>query len=260
MEYIKSDLFGRIVSPKTLPEILDLVSRHANTRRNVYLWRGQGDIEWPIHSSAYRRLLLDSKKVEEKDILYYEKYLLENATHQGYRFESGQELSDLELLAKLQHHGAATRLIDCSRNMLVALWFCCFSEPQKTGLLFGIHSDHLGGSENRGDKRKYDDIFKNLKQHNHPQTWHPPAVSKRIVAQGAQFLYSFTTQSFAGSLALEQDKEIYIAISIQPQVKERFLKELSNIFDIRYFTLFPDIDGFGYAHSFRYKKYDIERW
>ncbi len=34
-------------------------------------------------------------------------------------FENGRTLSDFELLAKLQHHGAATRLIDVSKIFLL---------------------------------------------------------------------------------------------------------------------------------------------
>lgn len=59
----------------------------------------------------------------------------------------GRKLTDFELLAKLQHHGAATRLIDVSRNMLVALWFTCSSEPEKTGLLFGLAAGVIIGLE-----------------------------------------------------------------------------------------------------------------
>ncbi|EOC1425195.1 FRG domain-containing protein [Cronobacter dublinensis] len=44
-------------------------------------------------------------------------------------------------MAKLQHHGAATRLMDFPRSLLVALWFACFSEPNETGLLLGIHTN-----------------------------------------------------------------------------------------------------------------------
>jgi hypothetical protein len=36
-----------------------------------------------------------------------------------------EELSNLELLLELQHYGAATGLIDFSRDFLVALWFAC---------------------------------------------------------------------------------------------------------------------------------------
>ncbi|MCR8998507.1 FRG domain-containing protein [Rahnella perminowiae] len=46
----------------------------------------------------------------------YERDLLLNAWHQGYGYENGRKLTDFELLAKLQHHGAATRLIDVSKK------------------------------------------------------------------------------------------------------------------------------------------------
>ncbi|WP_237058266.1 FRG domain-containing protein [Microbulbifer sediminum] len=137
-----------------MTEILDLAREHSSDRRNVHLWRGQSNIAWPIHSSAYRRLIRTNRVVNESSMQYYEEYLLRHATHQGYRFESGRELSDFELLAKLQHHGAATRLIDCSRNIMAALWFACASEPDKTGLLFGVDSDHLGGGENKPETRQ----------------------------------------------------------------------------------------------------------
>jgi len=259
VEYVDTDLFGVVASPSSLCELLDLVSSHAGERRNVYLWRGQGDISWAIHSAAYRRLSLDGK-VTESDICSYEKYLLVHATHQGYRFENGRELTDFELLAKLQHHGAATRLTDCSRNMLVALWFCCSSEPNKTGLLFGIHSDFLGGSENKPEERSYDDIFKNLQGYKHPQTWQPPVVTKRIAAQGAQFIYSVLSESPEGSVAFQKEDHTHVALAIAPETKAKLLTELAGTFDIRYLTLFPDIDGFGYAHSFRYDRWDAERW
>ena len=38
---------------------------------------------------------------------------------------NGERLSDLPLLAELQHFRAATCLIDFTRNALVALWFAC---------------------------------------------------------------------------------------------------------------------------------------
>jgi|TARA_R110001583_G_scaffold114740_2_gene265163 hypothetical protein len=260
MDYCNTDLFGTVPLPSSLSEILDLAKNHSNERRNVHLWRGQGDIEWPIHSSGYRRLSRKKSSVTEKDMQNYEEYLLNHATHQGYRYESGRELSDFELLAKLQHHGAATRLIDCSRNMLVALWFTCSSNSDATGMLFGVHSEHLGGGENKPESREYHSVFKELLGFCHPQTWQPPVVSKRIAAQGAQFLYSVVSGDKMGSLAIEKDPENYIAIGISPKLKKVLLNELSGIFDIRYLTLFPDIDGFGHANSFRFEQYESERW
>ena len=44
----------------------------------------------------------------------------------------------LELPARLQHHGAAIRLLDCSGNAFVALWLACRWEPDKDGVLIGF--------------------------------------------------------------------------------------------------------------------------
>ena len=81
----------------------------------IRMWRGQSDISWPLHSSAYRRLSLEIKEPNEKKIINYEKNLLQSATHKGFRYLDGRRLSDFDLLARLQHHGAATRLIDATR-------------------------------------------------------------------------------------------------------------------------------------------------
>ena len=41
----------------------------------------------------------------------------------GLGVEDGREVSDLQLLAKLQHFGAATGRLDFTWSPLVALWF-----------------------------------------------------------------------------------------------------------------------------------------
>jgi hypothetical protein len=63
-----------------------------------------------------------------------ERQLIERARAAGL----AGDLCELELLARLQHHGAATRLLDCSRNAFVALWFACRWEPDRDGVLLGF--------------------------------------------------------------------------------------------------------------------------
>ena len=260
MKQYSSDIFGTVASPTSLNEILKVVSSHAGKRRNVYMWRGQGNIKWPIHSSAYRRMKRTSNKVTEIGMQFYEQRLLKQASHQGYRNENGRVLSDFELLAKLQHHGAATRLIDCSRNILMALWFACYSEPREIGLLIGIHSDYIGGDELALEEDNYKGVLKEIEDLDHPVIWQPPVVTKRIASQSAQFIYSRVVNKKFGSLAVPKKKDVFVAISINPKVKVKLLEELVNTYDIRYLTLFPDIDGFGYANSYRFDEFEDARW
>src|SRR6266404_2469373 len=122
MKNFKSELFGSIPEPETFDELFATVTEAEPKLGRVRMWRGQADISWPIHSTAYRRLASSRARISESDVISYEENLLKHATHRGYRYLDGRELSDLELLARLQHHGAATRLVDATRSAFIALW------------------------------------------------------------------------------------------------------------------------------------------
>ena len=63
----------------------------------------------------------------------------------GHDQKNGQQLSDLEILAELQHFGAATCLIDFSRSALVALWFACqqSSRGAANGKVYAVRHDDM---------------------------------------------------------------------------------------------------------------------
>lgn len=109
-----------------------------------YAYRGQENAEWGVESGASRRLNLTNigrpQDDQERFIRYHETELLDPARMDGYGVEEGRPLSDLELLAKLQHHGAATCLIDFTRNFLVAMWFACQPHKEKNGKIFILNT------------------------------------------------------------------------------------------------------------------------
>ncbi|ROR99699.1 FRG domain-containing protein [Raoultella terrigena] len=263
MRTIETDVFGRVVEVDCLSQILSILVGKGSP---IYLWRGQGQIEWPIHSAAYRRLLKSkffARDPDEEAMRDYERDLLTNARHQGYGFENGRNLTDFELLAKLQHHGAATRFIDVSRNMLVALWFACRSHTESTGLLFGVNTGMISGIEGNSENSAYNDAFppgKIIGDEDFPRLWQPPVVTKRIAAQSAQFLYSTVSHNRMGSLVLDIRENATLAMAITPKVKKKFLRLLEDTFDIRLLTLFPDIDGFCSANSEHFSRYNNDRW
>lgn len=267
MKIVDTELFGPLIAPDEFWQVIELASGSELEKRNIFLWRGQGNIAWPIHSSAYRRLEKNKTFTpSEMHMRDYERELLLNAKHQGYQHENGRMLTDFELLAKLQHHGAATRLVDVSRNMLVALWFACNSEKDKTGLLFGIHCGAICGFEGRPELRTYNDIFGagdpkvDDEVEDFSRLWQPPVVTKRIAAQSAQFLYSRVSDSPTGSLILCENPNHLNLIAITPELKKQCLLLLENVFDIRLFTLFPDLDGFCYANNVNFQSHSNERW
>lgn len=258
----ESDTFGNTPMPSSFAELLKTIHKPLweTDMWRVLMWRGQADIRWPVHSSAYRRLVRDEANVTENDIQYYEKTLLERATHRGFRFQEGRRLHDFELLARLQHHGAATRLVDFTRSAMVGLYFACASHPKEVGLLLGLHTRFMGGYEGEPEVRPYTEVVSGLAKYEHPQTWEPPVVSPRIAAQHAQFLYSAVSSDRKGSLFIHKSERAYLAIAISPRLKQIVLKELSEVYDIRHQTLFPDLDGFGFENSPAFGQFEGNRW
>lgn len=256
-----SSRFGDLVAPQSLSELLDLVTVPTSDDENlVRMWRGQADIEWRIDSAAYRRLKTENTNPTDKNMAFYEEGLLKRATHRGFRVNNGLLLGDLDLLARLQHHGAATRLVDATRSALVGLFFACNSHPTQTGVLLGFHADFLGGYEGEPHTKDYKSTIRHLTMFHHPQTWEPPLVSPRIAAQHSQFLYSAICDSKVGSLFISPEQKSFIGIALKPEMKQRFLRILSETFDIRTETMFPDLDGFGTANRFDVPTSNSFRW
>ena len=116
----------------------------------AYAFRGQADAAWKIESAAFRRLKKSGDRPSKKRIIaYLKREILETVRMNGYGIKDGQKLSDLELLAELQHHGAATCLIDFTREFLIAMWFACQIHKGKNnkktnGKIFIVNTNDLG--------------------------------------------------------------------------------------------------------------------
>lgn len=261
MKIYKSNLYGNLPEPESFEELVSLLTLAKDTDKIVHMWRGQSDIDWRIDHSAYRRLKNSNKnKITERDLIHYEKNLLKQATHKGYRFQEGRILTDFELLAKLQHHGAATRLLDFTRNALIAVWFCITKNITKTGLLIGLHAHYLGGYEGQNQDSEYETEIKSLKKILYPQTWEPPVVTPRIAAQHSQFIYSALADDPRSSITLSVNNDANVFIAISPKLKSELEYLLEITFDLRFQTLFPDIDGFSNANSHEIIETKMWRW
>nr|WP_275298652.1 FRG domain-containing protein [Achromobacter xylosoxidans] len=105
------------------------VVRHFYPTGQPAFFRGQGNSEHDVSSSFYR--LLCSNKFDERADNY--PYMLADALFSEFRKNvpiysevnslERYKLSDIDLIMVAQHYGLKTRLIDWSKNPLVALYF-----------------------------------------------------------------------------------------------------------------------------------------
>ena len=238
-----SEISGTI--EKYFTKIREVTSKPGN-----YAYRGQRDSRWPLHSAATRQLVKDygEEVLNSPNFLkiyldYHSQTLIEPARTRRFDIEDGHKISDLQLLAKLQHFGAATGLLDFTWNALVALYFASqsFSDPTCDGELFIVNTDNTieMTSVPSDENEQNAEIIFSRADHSSPRLlyWEPiwsGEVVSRILRQRSVFIL--------GRPLIPEDnviKEILIA----KEDKASLLKDLE-LLDVTYSSLFQDIYGF----------------
>ncbi|MXZ83810.1 MAG: FRG domain-containing protein, partial [Synechococcus sp. SB0666_bin_14] len=243
----------------------------------VLAFRGQSDAKWPLNSSAQRRLEDDRNEISM--IKYLDEHLLKPAQREGYDHqENKKRMNDLELLAALQHQGAATCLIDFTTNFHIALWFACQEAKdnesrEKDGKIFIINHGlmskfiNIDSQEERQfitdflEKPSYQNqsVFdpENTKEciassnglrisscpnlsSSRVYYWKPPSNKNRIVAQYSCFV--FTTNE-------PINEELYEKISIKADDKKEILSLLEKYYSLDHESIFRDFAGFASLHG-----------
>ena len=222
----------------------------------LYLFRGIPNEKYPIQASAYRRLI-DKRDQTPMNLLEINKRTIDEARLQGHGQKNGEHLSDLELLAELQHYGAATCLIDFSYSAQVALWMACQREfkniaDSKTfnAKVFAVNISNpvrLQKVTSRSVKKDIDCFFIADERGRYPlYQWRPKQQNNRIIAQQSIFLF--------GGDQIEAEAECIIL----KNSKASILTSLEKSGGITEARMFPDFDGFAQlrAHDRLYVEHD----
>lgn len=173
--------------------------------------------------------------------LQINKDLIDETILRGYNERNGRQLSHLEMLAELQHHGAATCLIDFSYSAQIALWFACGqdskisqdSDNPPNGKVFAVYNQLPDFKEVKSDILKNDiDYFLQEGENSPLYYWQPRQQNNRIIAQQSIFLF--------GRPEFEADDECVILVDS----KENIQTELAQVSGITEAMLFPDFEKF----------------
>ena len=214
------------------------------------LFRGVPNAKYRIQASAYRRPKEEDRSLEK--FLQINKHLIADARLRGHGERDGRELEDLEILAQLQHFGAATCLIDFTHNAQVALYFACQKDPKweknprdsenpPDGKVYAVRNDPLSFKKVTPDllKENIDYFLPRFQPYGRdPQLyfWEPGYQNNRIIAQQSIFIF--------GPYEFDENE----ACIIEESCKEDVLIALEQVSGITQAMLFPDFDGFARLH------------
>ena len=217
----------------------------------LLLYRGLANSDWEVESSAHRRIK-EPQGASPPPIVFqnYIVQLLESAGLQGFRERQDRRLSDLELMAELQHYGAATCLIDFTTNALIALWFACEEKSDQAGKVVAMETS---------DPEKFSEIgYEDLKAKTIKEflntgklwKWSPSSLNNRIVAQQSVFVFG------EGNIGESYYEEIQIDAGSKQSIKE----SLEKLYGIKEQQLFNDFAGFALcnAHDKPYDEFTAE--
>ena len=219
----------------------------------MILYRGLANAGWEVESSAYRRIReskhILSETVPAVTFQNYIDHLVDEAGLQGFRERQNRNLSDLELLAELQHFGAATCLIDFTTSALIALYFACWKETDKAGKVVAMATDDV----ERFSSISYVDLKRPVREFLNKGRlwkWEPSGLNTRIVAQQSILVF--------GEERIE--KGSYTGITIDAAHKNEIIETLGKLFGISERKLFKDLAGFAQinAHDQLYDRLTAE--
>ena len=233
---------------KTFSNLSDFMDWALEFNKGEYLFRGVKKASYikdrKVETSSERRLS-DDEAIRPEEILEINKDLLEKVRSIGHDQKDGKKLSDLNLLAELQHFGAATCLIDFTYSALIALWFACQQEPkteqeteQENGKVVVLRSDGLKPLKevdyDMSKKKNIDYFFQTDDTGKYPRyRWQPQNQNNRIIAQKSVFVF--------GAAVIKAEDECEITACKKVEILAA-LEDLSGITGERLFA-----DFYGYA-------------
>ena len=237
-----------VMKPARITTLAEFMRWAKNFVPGKYVFRGVNNESYGIQASAYRRPKKNYRDFDK--FLKINKDLVDEAKLRGYHERDGRQFEDLEILADLQHYGAATCLIDFSYSAQVALWFACEPESKTSqdcdcetsqdsenplnGKVFAVHhrsSDDFEEIDSNDLEKKIDDFLQD-DENSQLYHWQPRQQNNRIIAQQSIFLFG------------RYEFDAYDECVIEGNSKKEILIELEQVSGITEAMLFPDFDGF----------------
>lgn len=163
--------------------------------RETWLWRGQANSSYLLSPGVHTRVKTSGLPLTDENVKLTTRRLLDSTRASRLDVHEGAALPDFALLAQLQHHGAATPLLDVSLDPLIALYMAVVSPDGQgddyDGVVFAIKKPEQPPAPEieSFDTRAFEDIYDAL-PHEGAVFYRAPDVSDRLRIQRGYFLVS----------------------------------------------------------------------
>ena len=196
--------------------------KHFTEERGKWVFRGHSNQEYDLIPSVGREIGHNfSTDID------YEKHLFDMFCREAQGYLSHIPTNEWDWLSLAQHHGLPTRLLDCTYNPLVALFFAVESNTDKDAAFIALKiSDKVSGKSSPFETKK-------------PLKYYPNIVSQRIRTQEGLFIVSPNPKKDLSSLISPDDMETF---RIKANAKKEIQYYLFRL-GIHKSLLFPDVDG-----------------
>jgi type I restriction enzyme M protein len=204
----------------TASSFLDYITIVEKSSGSCHMWRGVSKKEFKLIPKVARDWRLNT------DLLrMIEDHLLENFKIRATPYLDFYPKNDWEWLALGQHYGLSTRLLDWTRNPLIALYFACISDHEHDGIIYSSRSiNELDTSIS----------FKSLKI-DEDKKWSIDHFDRRLVSQDALFTIS-------SNPLIPYNKGLTLSIIIKASSKLKIIDMLTKL-GIHEGTVFPGMEG-----------------
>lgn len=250
-------------------DVLNIIKQEM-TSESRFIYRGISRDYTPgfIRSGAAVRLDFQHKgKYTYSDYLAYIRTLItEVKQHYPGNYASWR---DLEILGDLQHNGAATCLVDFSKNLLVSLWFACGNNAKEEPLC-----DNKQNDNKQYGVLYYYDVHEDLIKHNNLKIikesnlsepiesllvetkqvtnfcsdtdysffmWTPSNLNNRIARQDSVFIFGLPKFAIKDHSVRQ--------ILIPSNCKRKIREALKTYFDISDTSIFNDKHGYATVNN-----------
>ncbi|KGJ90715.1 FRG domain-containing protein [Colwellia psychrerythraea] len=208
---------------------------------NKYYFRGQSDSSWKLKTSFHRSITNKNISMEK-----YLTSIMQDVNHQVSSFDKPVNLTDSQefgnLLARLQHHGFPTPLLDWTLSPYIAAYFAfkgasLTPKPNEMVSVFIFDIDRWGSTfKAQSDLLIPSEFVSNFV----PFVTDNPRMSRQM---GVTTLTNVSDlQTFILSKRHNVGGELLWQFDMPASERSHVMKEL-NLMGINDMTMFPDFDG-----------------